>query len=75
MKTKLMIITCFSAILTACASPEERAQSEIDTNSAVINDTTSTDTVTTTGSMSGSNGTGTDTTDMKRQKATRQTAE
>jgi len=53
-----------------CTSPEEKA-SQIDTT-VVSNDTTATDTVTSTGSTSGDNSTGTDTTDMKRQKATRQ---
>ncbi|WP_276088120.1 hypothetical protein [Pedobacter sp. JY14-1] len=53
-----------------CTSPEEKA-SQIDTT-VISNDTTATDTVTSTGSTSGDNSTGTDTTDMKRQKATRQ---
>jgi len=66
------MIACSAAMLTACASPEERAVDQVDSTENMPADTAGFDTVTTTGSMSGSNGTGTDTTDTKRQKATRQ---
>jgi hypothetical protein len=59
-------------MLGACASPEERATDQIDTTeNHSMNDSTDTDTITATGSMSGDNGAGADTADTKRQKATR----
>ena len=72
---QLCAMACISfSLLTGCASPEERGAKQIDTITNSPQDTVGTDTVTNTGSMSGSNGTGTDTTDTKRQKATRQKA-
>lgn len=59
-------------VMAACSSPEERATTQIDTNTTASADTSGTDTITNTGSLSGSNGTGTDTTDTRRQEATRQ---
>jgi hypothetical protein len=72
MKNKIIIIATASVMLLACASPEERATKQIDTTENSSVDSAGFDTVTSTGSMSGSNGTGTDTMDTKRQKATRE---
>lgn len=73
MKIKLLIIAAAVTVLSACASPEERATDQIDTTeNHSMNDSTSTDTITATGSMSGDNGAGADTMDTKRQKATRE---
>jgi len=68
-----MMMAAATALLAACASPEERAKDQVDTTANhSMNDSTNVDTMTVTGGTSGSNGTGTDTTDTKRQKATRQ---
>jgi ABC-type glycerol-3-phosphate transport system substrate-binding protein len=71
MKNRLFMVATASALLLACASPEERATDQIDTTENSSADSAGFDTVTSTGSMSGSNGTGTDTVDTKREKATR----
>jgi uncharacterized lipoprotein YajG len=73
MKSKFLLPVAMIAVLASCASPEQRSDTEIDTTEAVsAADSMNTDTITHTGSMSGDNGTGTDTTDTKREKATRQ---
>lgn len=83
MKTKIQRTKFIAAVLlcqamlsmlliTSCASPESRAEKTIDTSTSSPADAAGTDTLTNTGSMSGNNGTGTDTTDTKRQEATRQ---
>lgn len=71
-KNRLFMIAAASAMLLAFASPEERATKQIDSTEHSSTDSAGFDTVTSTGSMSGSNGAGTDTMDTKRQKATRE---
>lgn len=59
-------------LVAGCGSPESRAEKTIDTTTTTAADEPGADTITNTGSLSGSNGTGTDTTDTRRQEATRQ---
>ena len=73
MKTKFLLIALATSLMAACASPEQRAEGTIDTvEPMTAQDSMGKDTITHTGSMSGDNGAGADTTDMNRQKATRQ---
>jgi hypothetical protein len=69
MKIKISMIVLAVIGLMACASPEQRATEEIDTNTVNSADTTGTDTVTNVNGRSGDNGTGTDTTNTAEQKA------
>ncbi|HKG06181.1 MAG TPA: hypothetical protein VKB19_06985 [Pedobacter sp.] len=75
MKIRNFFFITTACILMACGSQETADTSDTDTGfreSENVADTIADTSANATGSMSGSNGTGTDTTDMKRQKATRQ---
>lgn len=73
MKIKIVLAFLMACIVMGCASPEERATGESDsTAGGNAIDGSATDTVTYTGTTSGDKGTRTDTTDTRRQKATRQ---
>ncbi|RZK71279.1 MAG: hypothetical protein EOO92_20580 [Pedobacter sp.] len=75
-KLNILFGTIVISLLAACASPEERSKNDIDTTQEyTASDTAGTDTVTQTGSMSGDNGAGADTTDVNKQKATRQSGD
>jgi hypothetical protein len=76
MKTRHFLITALmTACLFGCASPEERANKQIDTNTTTAQDTTGTDTLTNVNGRSGDNGTGTDTTNTAEQKAIQEKGE
>jgi len=72
MKTKHLILLLFTAVFASCASPEQRASKETDTNTIKYKDTTGTDTVTNVDGRSGDNGAGKDTTNTAEQKAIRE---
>jgi len=72
MKTKHSLLILVSTVLMACASPEQRAVGQTDTNTVNAEDTAGTDTVTNVNGRSGDNGAGTDTTNTEEQKAIRQ---
>lgn len=63
MKTKLFLIATVSVLLLACASPEERAARKADSTEQTpidpaVDSISRTDTMTTTSSLSGTQGTG-----------------
>lgn len=66
---KLLLIAFIATCFAACASPEQRATGETDTNTVNSADTAGTDTITNVNGRSGDNGTGTDTTNTAEQKA------
>lgn len=72
MKTKQFFLLLAATVFMACASPEQRANEQTDTNTIQHDDTTGTDTVTNVDGRSGDNGTGTDTTNTAEQKAIRE---
>jgi len=69
MKLKILMIGAVVMGLMACASPEERATEQIDTNTVDPADTAGKDTITNVNGRSGDNGTGTDTTNTAEQQA------
>lgn len=69
MKAKKLLLLVIPIAFMACASPEQRASKQIDTNTNKYSDTTGTDTITNVNGRSGDNGTGTDTTNTVEQKA------
>lgn len=75
MKTKHLFFFLVPIAFMACASPEQRAGEQIDTNTVQHTDTTGTDTVTNVNGRSGDNGTGTDTTNTVEQKAIRESGQ
>lgn len=72
MKTKHFFLLLAPIALMACASPEQRATDQIDTNTNQHADTSGTDTITNVNGRSGDNGIGTDTTNTVEQKAIRE---
>lgn len=72
MNVKYILLLLAATAFTACTSPEQRANEQIDTNTIKYKKGTDTDTVTNVNGRSGDNGTGTDTTNTAEQKAIRE---
>lgn len=70
MKTQYFLIVLATMSLLSCASPEDRSNKQIDTNTIMVEDTAGTDT--TVNGRSGDNGTGTDTTNTFEEKTIRE---
>jgi hypothetical protein len=75
MKLKTIITILGLTSLMACASPEQRANEQIDTTTITPSDTAGKDTTTNVNGRSGDNSTGTDTTNTVEDKAIRESGQ
>jgi len=71
MKTRNYILLLLITAFAACASPEQRASKNTDTNSVTSPDSSSSDSLSNVDGHSGDNGAGTDTTNTDEQKSIR----